>query len=484
LKTGILIVEDEGVVAKDIQNTLSAMGYTVLGIANSGEEAIKLSGLLRPNLIIMDIMLLKDQMDGIEVVEKLKMLYDIPIIYLTAYSDTKTLNRAKVTEPQGYILKPFIPKELKIVIDMAIYKHRQEKKLRETAKWMSEILNNVGNAVIATDSKGVVTLANPIAESMIGLNSQEMKNKSISDFLYLVEENQRIPLVYSIQNASKNNLLVNLKDSILVSSQGNELPVDIMITPIANEENSNFGVVITLHDISEMKKENADLSEKMLGIEQEKRKLERYFPENLVDFLVDEGNEKELLGKNIEATMMFCDLRNSTGIAEELAPSDFVQFLNELLSGIMDLVYANGGSVNKLLGDGLLITFGCPIQDENDALNCVILSLQIRQYIIAYNTIKPDFIKDPVVVGVGIATGIVFAGNIGSVRHMDYTVLGDPVNTASRLEAMTKSIGYDILIDETTYLKVKSKINMEHLGEQEIRGKHKLSLLFCPTGII
>lgn|GEM_PF-598856 len=476
----ILIVEDEGLVGMDIQITLLRMGYIVLGVACSSEKAIELSRTLKPDLIFMDIMLLNDKMDGIDVVEKIKAELDVPIVYLTAYSDAKTLLRAKVTEPYGYILKPFLPNDLKISIEMAVYKHREQRKQNEINKWMAVILENVGNAVIVTDHRGQVTLVNPTTEVMMGLKSDKMINRLTSDFFYIIDENKKRPLDASIQRALWEKRLVQVKDSFLVSKDGKGLTVDINIIPILDEVTGKSGVVITLHDISEMKKVNVDLSEKMRGIELEKKKLERYFPENLVDFLVDEGNSIELQGKNVEATMMFFDLRNSTGIAEELNPAQFAEFLNDLLSGIMDLVYANGGSVNKLLGDGLLITFGCPIQDGSDALNCVILSLQIRQFIIAYNLIKPDFLREPIVVGIGIATGIVFAGNIGSARHMDYTVLGDPVNTASRLESLTKSLGYDILMDEATYTKVKSRIRIKQLGTKEIRGKQKLVYVFHP----
>jgi len=484
LSPRILIVEDEGLVARDIQITLLRMGYTVLGVASSSEKAIELSQIHKPDLIFIDIMLLNDQMDGIEVAEKINKQLDIPIVYLTAYSDERTLIRAKVTEPYGYLLKPFLPKDLKISIEMALYKHKELRKQNEINKWMAVILENIGNAVIVTDHRGRVTLVNPITEIIMGIKSEGMINRYTSDFFYIIDENKKRPLDTSIQTALWENRLVQVKDSFLVSSNGNGMTVDINITPIIDDVSGKSGVVITFHDISEMKKVNVDLSAKMRGIEQEKRKLERYFPENLVDFLVDEGNSAELQGKNVEATMMFCDLRNSTGIAEELTPAQFVQFLNELLSGIMDLVYANGGSVNKLLGDGLLITFGCPIQDENDALNCVILSLQIRQYIIAYNSMKPDFLKDPIAVGIGIASGLVFAGNIGSARHMDYTVMGDPVNIASRLESLTKSFGHDILMDEATYLKVKSKIRITNLGTKEIRGKQKPMLVFHPIEIL
>ena len=129
--TSIILVEDEIIVAADVKNRLENMGYSVLGIFDNGEEAIQKAGELKPNLVLMDIVL-KGEMDGIDAAQNIRELYDIPIIYLTAYSDEKTLQRAKVTEPFGYVLKPFEDREIQSAIEMAIYKHQMEKKLKES----------------------------------------------------------------------------------------------------------------------------------------------------------------------------------------------------------------------------------------------------------------------------------------------------------------------------------------------------------------
>ena len=131
--TKVLVVEDEKIVAADIKNTLQYLGYTVLGIASSGEEAVSKTRELMPELVLMDIKL-KGNMDGIESVEKLRDFSSVPVIYLTAYADESTLDRAKITEPFGYILKPFDERELHITIEMALYKHKMECKLKESEK--------------------------------------------------------------------------------------------------------------------------------------------------------------------------------------------------------------------------------------------------------------------------------------------------------------------------------------------------------------
>ncbi|NYB51272.1 MAG: response regulator [Methanobacteriaceae archaeon] len=135
----IMLVEDEIIVAADVKHRLENMGYDVLGIFDTGEEAIAKAGELQPQLVLMDIVL-KGEMDGIEAAQSIREKYQIPIIYLTAYSDEKTLERAKVTEPFGYVLKPFEDREIQSAIEMALYKHQMEQKLKESEEKYRKLL--------------------------------------------------------------------------------------------------------------------------------------------------------------------------------------------------------------------------------------------------------------------------------------------------------------------------------------------------------
>lgn len=129
-KIDILVVEDEVIVANDIEATLTNLGYCVLGTVSSGEEAIRFAVSHRPDLIIMDIMLEGD-LDGITAAKKIRQKFSIPVIFLTAYSNKKTLERAKTAKPYGYILKPFQETDFYTSIEIAFYKHKMERKLIE-----------------------------------------------------------------------------------------------------------------------------------------------------------------------------------------------------------------------------------------------------------------------------------------------------------------------------------------------------------------
>ena len=129
-KLRIFIVEDESIVAKDIQNSLVKLGYEVIGIANNGKEAIEKIIETMPDLILMDIMI-KGDLTGIDVSDRIKEKTKIPVIFLTAYADEGTLSKAKVTEPYGYILKPFKEIDLHSTIEMAVYKHQKDAELQK-----------------------------------------------------------------------------------------------------------------------------------------------------------------------------------------------------------------------------------------------------------------------------------------------------------------------------------------------------------------
>ncbi|MEX1002320.1 MAG: response regulator [Crocinitomicaceae bacterium] len=152
-KTNILVVEDESIVSKDIQHSLKKLGYNVVGSASTGERAFELAASEKPDIILMDIML-KGEMNGIETAQKIKEELQIPIIYLTAYADESTLEKAKVTEPYGYIIKPFKEVDLHTSIEMALYKYSKEKEnLKARDLFYSLIENKESTDFIFVKSK-------------------------------------------------------------------------------------------------------------------------------------------------------------------------------------------------------------------------------------------------------------------------------------------------------------------------------------------
>ncbi len=140
-KTNVLVVEDESIVSKDIQHSLKKLGYNVVGSSSTGEKAIELALELKPDVVLMDIML-KGKLTGIDASEEIRKTLNIPVIYLTAYADEATLEKAKVTEPHGYIIKPFKEIDIHTSIEMAIYKHQKESEVRKERDLLYSLVEN------------------------------------------------------------------------------------------------------------------------------------------------------------------------------------------------------------------------------------------------------------------------------------------------------------------------------------------------------
>lgn len=256
----ILVVEDEIITALDIQRRLKKLGYDVPVVVVSGEEAITKAKENNPDLILMDINLY-GKMDGIEAASRIHSFADIPIIYLTAYTDEKTLERAKISEPYAYIVKPFKDRELQISLEIAFYKNRMERKLKESYKklkeseqWLTAAINNIGDAVIATDQKGVIKVINPIAEALTGWKEDEAIEKYLTDVFNIVSEGIDKQVENPVEKVIREGMFFGLADqTILIARNGMRIPVDIIGMPIRDEKNV-IGIVIVFYDIIERKR--------------------------------------------------------------------------------------------------------------------------------------------------------------------------------------------------------------------------------------
>jgi len=171
--TKLLVVEDEAIVAKDIQIRLGNLGYEVAAVASSGEGAIQKAAETHPDLVLMDITL-KGEMDGIEAAEEIISRYNIPVVYLTAHTDEKTLQRAKITEPLGYILKPFGEKDLYGTIEISLHRHKIDKKLKESEEFSSSLMRASPNPITVINPDTSIQYVNPALEELTGFSSTEL----------------------------------------------------------------------------------------------------------------------------------------------------------------------------------------------------------------------------------------------------------------------------------------------------------------------
>jgi len=179
-RTMILIVEDDQTTAEALSAYLEHLGYGVAAVVDTGEVAVEMAMETRPDLVLMDIVL-KGAMDGVEAAQLIRSRTDTPILYLTGYANEALLQRAKATEPAGYIVKPTREGELRAMIEIALHRDRIEKRLRQTARVMASAMRNLGDAVITTDSNSRVVFMNPAAESLTGVHHVDAMGRPVDE---------------------------------------------------------------------------------------------------------------------------------------------------------------------------------------------------------------------------------------------------------------------------------------------------------------
>lgn len=250
---------------------------------------------------------------------------------------------------------------------------------------------------------------------------------------------------------------------------------DFIRKPFAHRE-----FILRVNALMQLREYKVELEQAREELTKNLGKLGRYFSREVLDSILDGRIAETLSGELIPATVMFFDLRNSTSLGEQMVPGLFFQFITSFFGGISDIVYRCGGSISKFTGDGFLATFG--LREHSDAASILALScsLQIREHMELYNKRKPPYLKEPVGYGIGIATGPVYAGNVGSRHKLEYTVFGDTVNLAARLEAMTKRARVDILVDERTRKACGERLTVRRLQTSSVKGKSESVTIYYP----
>jgi two-component system, cell cycle sensor histidine kinase and response regulator CckA len=250
MSASIFIVEDERLVAEDIRLSLISSGYTVTGIAASRDQAVEAIGRTSPDLVLMDI-ILKGSGDGIETAQIVRARFDIPVLYLTAHADLATLRRARISEPFGYVVKPFEERELLTAIEMALYRHRAEKRLEEKEQWLATILASITEGVIAADAMGAIKLVNRAAERIGGWRQEEMLGLDMAD-AYRVQDpatglaEEVPPLTRLLQDGAA---WAAARERLLVCSGGGTKRIEQSLSPICDRAGTASGSVVVFREI-------------------------------------------------------------------------------------------------------------------------------------------------------------------------------------------------------------------------------------------
>lgn len=262
----ILIVEDEAIVAMDLRQTLESLGYGISGVASSGEGALRSVAQHRPDLALVDVRL-SGSMDGIEIAQVFKDQWSIPVVFLTGHASEEVLERAKVTEPVGFVIKPYVLRNLQTVIEIGLYKHEADQKKKaaeravlESKRWLETTLSCIGDAVVALDPDGRLAFLNPSAERLFRVPLRQEIGSSFSGFDRLLdgaEENQSKLHRGDDDSASIQSLV--LIDDV----HGENIYLERSASPLHDESGRPLGTVYVFRDVTERRR-----------AEQEKAKLE------------------------------------------------------------------------------------------------------------------------------------------------------------------------------------------------------------------
>jgi diguanylate cyclase (GGDEF)-like protein/PAS domain S-box-containing protein len=244
----VLVVEDESVVAMDLDGQLHDMGYQVCGCVDNARDAIARARADKPDLILMDIVL-KGDMDGIAAASVIGRELHIPVLFLTAYSDDQTVERAASTWPYGYLTKPFQNRELRAGIEVALRKAGIERALRNSERWLSSVLRGVADAVLATDAGGFIRLVNPAAEALFGCNAGAMQGRPAGEVIRLEDAASGQPVPLALPGGKPPAALDGA--AVLVARDGTRVPVDASAGPICDEQGKPMGAAFVLHDMRE-----------------------------------------------------------------------------------------------------------------------------------------------------------------------------------------------------------------------------------------
>ncbi|MGZ3181712.1 MAG: GAF domain-containing protein [Telluria sp.] len=331
----------------------------------------------------------------------------------------------------------------------------------ENAKLFSDVqqMKNYNEAVLESMSSGVVTLddanrivtCNAAGLRILRVTPNEVVGQDAAQFF----SGPNAWVMARLRQAEENPELGQLMDAELQAG-GEQLSVNFSVQPLLSVEKKRIGWMLMIEDIS---------SEKRL-----KSTMSRYMDPGIADQMVASGAEA-LGGRNVQATVLFSDVRSFTTITEQLGAQGTVALLNEYFTLMVDCIQREEGMLDKFIGDAIMAAFGIPFAHDDDADRGVRTAIAMMTELRAWNATRGMEGKLPVHIGIGLNTDNVVSGNIGSKKRMDYTIIGDGVNLAARLESACKQYGASILVSEQTYRAVRGTYRMRELDVVVVKGK-------------
>ena len=305
--------------------------------------------------------------------------------------------------------------------------------IKEAKTFNDNVMQSIVTGVFTTNLMGEINHINRAAANIINLDRDQVLG---NHYEYVFESNELLnQLITKCEMESK----TLSETQILLECNGKATTVNISVSPLLNDSNEPIGSVVAMEDLS--------------NLDKLKSTFKKYVSKQIVDQLLENEELLNLGGQEQEATILFSDIRGFTSMSETMAPNEVVETLNEYFNLMIEIIFKYNGTLDKIIGDALMVIFGAPIAHQSDTENAVKTAIEMQEKLIEFNQNRIINLKQPIKIGIGINRGKVISGNIGSKQQMNYTVIGDSVNLASRLCSVAASD--EIIVSETVWKHVK-----------------------------
>ena len=332
---------------------------------------------------------------------------------------------------------------------VALDNARLFKDITEAKQFNESILGSIATGVITLDPLGEIDSINRAGMNILKMNKDETLG---NHYMYLFEKDvEIIGLIQKTEMENKTHSEINM--SFLTAAK--EAVVNVSVAPRIDPSGSVRGLVIAIEDITDVSKV--------------KNTFKRYVSKQVVDELLDDDAKLNLGGEEREVTILFSDIRGFTSMSENMSPESVVSTLNEYFSDMIDIVFKYNGTLDKIIGDELMIVYGAPISAKDDTQRAVITAVEMQKQITRLNKQRKKRKDMPVSAGIGINRGVVVSGNIGSRDMMDYTVIGDTVNLGARL--CSAAGPGEILVSSTVWKETQKDHSYKKLEPIKVKGK-------------
>jgi adenylate cyclase len=316
------------------------------------------------------------------------------------------------------------------------------------------------SGLITVSADGVVTKANQAAQELLldAEGEQTLMDATPAEIFTGVNTWVATSIATVLDGGYANEALdtVLALPCYLGPDERYDTSVNVSFHPLLNADGSALGCLVVIEDIT---------SEKRL-----RSTMARYMTKEVADRLLD-GGEEALGGSLQRSTVLFSDIRAFTNFSERNGPQETVSMLNDYFSIMVDLIMSHDGILDKYIGDAIMAVYGAPFSTPKDADNALSTAIAMHRALERFNEDRRSAGKDTITIGIGLNTDEVVSGNIGSAKRMDYTVIGDGVNLAARLESATKTYGTRLLLSEYTVHDLKGEFHLREVDRLRVKGK-------------